>query len=592
MCAATRFPEAIPLRNIRAQTIVKALVKFFTLVGLPQTIQSDQGSNFTSGLFKQILKELGIEQNLATAYHAQSQGALERFHQTLKNMAKCYCLENEKDWDEGIHLLLFAVRDSVQETLGFTPFELVFGHSVRGPLKLLKEKWLGEDMDVNLLDYVSKFKTRLKGASEMAKQNLKQGQQRMKVWYDKHAKSRQFDPGDKVLVLFPVLGNPLQARFSGPYVVKTREGDLNYIVKTPDRRKKTQLCHVNMLKKFVEREESPNCNPVCVAVNSDTRETINSESEIAHNSTVQSLHTGTCSQPPDVELNDYNVKLKNSDVLANIDDKVSHLPPDHQEQIKALIQRDESLFPDTPSVTCAAMHDIDVSDTPPIKQHPYRLNPQKMKCLKQEIDYMLENGIIEPSKSEWSSPCIMVPKPDGSFRVVADMRQVNKCSKTDSYPIPRIDDCIDRVGNAKYVSKFDLLKRYWQVPLTDRAKEISAFCTPFSLYQYRVMPFGLKNAPATFQRMVNNLVSDIDNCEAYVDDLIIHTETWPEHLAALDMLFRRLSEANLTINLLKSEFCHATVKYLGHEVGMGKVRPLQAKVEAIEKYPHQKGRKT
>ena len=113
---------------------------------------------------------------------------------------------------------------------------------------------------------------------------------------------------------------------------------------------------------------------------------------------------------------------------------------------------------------------------------------------------MLENNIIEPSKSEWSSPCILVPKPDGSFRFVTDFRKVNQCTKTDSYPIPRIDDCIDKIGNAKFVSKFDLLKGYWQVPLTDRAKEISAFCTPDALYQYRVMPFGMKNAPANLSK--------------------------------------------------------------------------------------------
>ena len=126
MCASTRFPEAIPLRNIKAKTIVRALIKFFTLVGLPKSIQSDQGSNFMSGLFQQVMSELNIEQYKSSAYHPESQGALERFHQTLKNMIRTYCFQTEKHWDEGIHLLLFASRESVQESLGFSPFELVF----------------------------------------------------------------------------------------------------------------------------------------------------------------------------------------------------------------------------------------------------------------------------------------------------------------------------------------------------------------------------------------------------------------------------------------------------------------------------------
>ena len=142
MCASTRFLEAIPLVNISAKTIVKALIKSFTLVGLPKSIQSDQGSNFMSGLFQQVMDELGIKQYISSAYHLESQSALERFHQTLKNMIRSYCFDTNSDWDEGVNLLLFAFRESVQESLGFSPIELLFGHTVRGPLKLFKENLL------------------------------------------------------------------------------------------------------------------------------------------------------------------------------------------------------------------------------------------------------------------------------------------------------------------------------------------------------------------------------------------------------------------------------------------------------------------
>ena len=101
-----------------------------------------------------------------------------------------------------------------------------------------------------------------------------------------------------------------------------------------------------------------------------------------------------------------------------------------------------------------------------------------------------------------------------------DYRKVNSVTKTDSFPIPRIDDCIDKVGNSKYVTKSDLLKGFWQVPLTERAKEVSAFATPNGLYQYKVMPFGMKNSPATFQRLVNNVICGLDGCDAYIDDFI------------------------------------------------------------------------
>ena len=138
MCVSTRFPEAIPLSNIKVKTIVQALTKVFTLFGLPKSIQSDQGSNFMSGLFQQVMQELGIKQFRLSAYHPESQGALERFHQTLKNMIRMYCQDTEKSWDEGIHLLLFAARDSVQESLGFTLFELVFRQTIRGRRQFFK----------------------------------------------------------------------------------------------------------------------------------------------------------------------------------------------------------------------------------------------------------------------------------------------------------------------------------------------------------------------------------------------------------------------------------------------------------------------
>ena len=181
MCASTRFPEAIPLRNIKTKNIVRALEKFFTFVGLPKSVQSDQGSNFKSGIFLQVMHELGITQYKSSHYHPESQGALERFHQTLKNMIRSYCFDTEKDWDEGVHLLLFAVRESVQESLGFSAFELVFGHTVRVPLKLLKEKILSvDDSSLNLLQYVSDFKDRLSKACEAAWTNLKSAQRKMK----------------------------------------------------------------------------------------------------------------------------------------------------------------------------------------------------------------------------------------------------------------------------------------------------------------------------------------------------------------------------------------------------------------------------
>ena len=162
---------------------------------------------------------------------------------------------------------------------------------------------------------------------------------------------------------------------------------------------------------------------------------------------------------------------------------------------------------------------------------------------------------------------------------------MNNVTKPDSFPLPRMEDCIDQVGSAKFVSKFDLLKGYWQVPLSARAREIAAFITPNGLYSYKVMPFGLRNAPATFQRLMNRVVWDMPGCAVYLDDVVIYSDNWKIHLERIRELFDRLRGAGLTVNLAKCEFARATVTYLGRVVGQGQVCPVDAKVQAVAKYP-------
>ena len=284
-------------------------------------------------------------------------------------------------------------------------------------------------------------------------------------------------------------------------------------------------------------------------------------------------------------------KLMNSDILQDLDSKLSHLPPLQPQDLEHLLQEFEPLFPDVPSRTDKIYHDVDVGDATPVKQHPYRLNLVKQKYLHEEIKFLLENDFIEPSKSNWSSQCILVPKPNGSYRMCTDYRKVNNVTKSDTFPIPRIDDCIDRIGCAKYVTKFDLLKGFWQVPLTDRVKEISTFVTPDGLFQYKVAAFEMKNSPATFQRLINNVIAGLDGCEAYIDDIIIYSNTWEDHLRIIRSFFQRLTEVKLTINLAKSEFARARVTYLGHVVGQGQVKPVDGKVRAISDFPRPESKK-
>lgn len=220
-----------------------------------------------------------------------------------------------------------------------------------------------------------------------------------------------------------------------------------------------------------------------------------------------------------------------------------------------LIESFPSLFDDIPPGTNVIQHDIEVGSALPLKQHAYHCPISKREAMKLEV----QNGFAVSSNSPCSSPCILVPKADGSFRFCTDFRKVNSVTVPDAFPLPCIDDCIDNHGGAKYITKLDLLKGYWQVPLTERASEVSVFVTPDAFLQYTRMAFGLRNAPATFQRLMSMVLGEVQNCNIYLDDVVIYSSTWAEHMLTLCDVFRRLAAASLTLNLKKCEFAKASI---------------------------------
>lgn len=578
MCQTTRYPAAYPLRSITTKLIIKALTQFISIFGIPKVIQSDQGSNFTSKLFAEVLGQLKICHNVASAYHAQSQGSLERFHSTLKSLLRAYCVELGLDWEEGLPWLMLAAREVNQESLGFSPNQLVFAHKVRSPLTVLRDIWVDSNPPPKLSDYVHGFRRRLVAAVQLAGDNLGRSQLKMKRLFDRRAEPRTFSVGDRVLALLPVSRSPFEATYVGPFEVLRCKPNDNYIICTPGRRRSTQLCHVNLLKPYYSRDTG-----ITNAVLGKPVALVNTVacSDPLHQA-VAVLDEDDCIAPDDAVLRG---RLKNSQSLHQLEKLLEHLQVGERNELIELINEFSMLFGDTPSRTNILYHDIDVGEAQPIRQRFYRVPQDKRRSLQTEVQYLIDNKLAQPSGSSWSSPCLLVKKPDGTFRFCTDYRKVNAITKPDSFPLPRIEDCVDMVGSAKFFTKLDLLKGYWQVPLSERAREISAFITPDGLYTYNVMSFGLRNAPATFQRLMNGIVSGLEGCAVYLDDVVVVSDSWEQHLLRLRGLFCRLAQACLTVHLAKCEFARATVTYLGKIVGQGQVRPLRAKVQAIDEFP-------
>ncbi len=255
-------------------------------------------------------------------------------------------------------------------------------------------------------------------------------------------------------------------------------------------------------------------------------------------------------------------------------------------ELQHLIGQFSDVFSTVPGQTHLLQHDI---KTPPgvvVKQRPYRIPEARRQAIEEEIQQMLKLGVIEPSRSPWSSPIVLVPKPDGTLRFCNDFRHLNKVSEFDGYPMPRVDELLYRLGRARYISTLDLTKGYWQVPLSAEARPKSAFSTPSGHWPYRTLPFGLHGAPATFQRLMDILLRPHQQyAAAYLDDVVIHSECWEDHLGRLRRVLMELRRAGVTANPRKCHLALFEAKYLGFQVGRGLIKPQEKKVEAVRAAP-------
>src|SRR5256886_11943601 len=245
------------------------------------------------------------------------------------------------------------------------------------------------------------------------------------------------------------------------------------------------------------------------------------------------------------------------------------LNEDQQQEFQEFMKQYQNLFAwDTNDFrrTSEVTHSIDTREAKPIKQRFYRTSYQNQLFIKEEIQRLLEAGLIIPSNSQWTSPVVVVEKKNGKKRLCVDYRKLNKVTKKDCYPLPRIDDMLETLSGAQWFTSLDLASGFWQVELDPKDREKSTFITRFGTYEFVVMPFGLCNAPATFQRLMNTILRDIlwKFVMDYIDDISVYSKTWEEHLQHLEEVFKRLRKAKLKINLDKCHFGAQEIQFLGH----------------------------
>ena len=263
-----------------------------------------------------------------------------------------------------------------------------------------------------------------------------------------------------------------------------------------------------------------------------------------------------------------------------------HLSPLQQQHLNGLFKEFSDVFSqgeDDPGCTPLLKHTIETHG-PPLRQPYRRQNPAVRREEMAQVQQMLASDVIRPSNSPWASPVVMVKKKDGSLRFCVDFRQLNAATVKDAHPLPRIDDLLDALHGACWFSTLDLKSGYWQVPIMERDKEKTAFRTSSGqLYEFNQVPFGLCNAPTTFSRLMDRVLSGLhwETCLFYLDDIIVFSSTWEEHLARLRQVFERLRHANLKLGAEKCAFAAKEVSYLGHRVTEEALLPDSALLAAI-----------
>ncbi|CAF3358581.1 unnamed protein product [Rotaria socialis] len=264
----------------------------------------------------------------------------------------------------------------------------------------------------------------------------------------------------------------------------------------------------------------------------------------------------------------------------------SDLNSEQVAQLQNLLLKYRTCFNEKTGRTSLTRHHIDTGDSKPIKLRPYRVSPARQSIIYNQIQQMLQDGIIEPANGPYAAPVTLQPKKDGSLRFCVDFRQLNSATVRDVYPIPRIDDTLDQLRSAKYFTSMDLKSGFWQIELDEESRPKTAFVTHAGLYHFTVMPFGLTNAPATFQRLMDLVLGGLKwSCAlVYLDDIIVYSSTFSSHLQHLESVLQRIQASGLTLHLSKCQFCKTKLRYLGHVVSQTGIEPDPEKIRAVRDY--------
>ncbi len=532
----------MPLRNITTKSVAQAMWEVFSRIGIPQRILTDCGSQFMAKAMKELCALVGIEKVTTTPYHPETNGCIERMHRTLKSILK-KIIDRKKDWVIQMPYALFSLRSLPLEGHGFTPFDLVHGFRQRTPLEAIYHNLVEqhhEQQQLMVSEWVDRMASTLEEVREIAALSAAKCTEKRKRQHDKHAKARKFEKGDLVWYRIPGLHDKLSESWDGPFEIVERKGEVTYKIRRQGKVRGEKTIHINNLMKYNERKDVCRVN---VVLEEDAEK-----------------ETGGSGCKLSGECEGYN-----------------------GEELEELIEEFVIVFSGNTGSTDVVQLRIDTKELPPIAQPPYSVPLSMRESVRDELSALEEAGIIRRSDSTWASPLVPVRKKSGKVRLCVDYRKVNGVTTPEPYYMPGFEEMMNKIGGSKVLSKLDLVKGFHQVGVHPEDREKTAFICPWGKWEYLRMPFGLCNAPATFQKLMTRVLAGCEEfSNVYIDDILVGSSSWDEHLTHLRVVFKRLEEAGLTCQVSKCDF--GRLEFLGHQIGEDVMSVPEHRVKALLEY--------
>ena len=554
---ATRWVELIPLPNLKAPTVSDALLTNIIARFGCETLVYDQASGFVSNLMQAVLKLLRIHSKIAIAGYHSATSQTERWIRTVQHCLKSYIFDYEGKWHTLLPWIAFNLRQVPCETLGFSSHELVFSRNLHSALDDLRDEFIG-DIDKkekkvrqSVLSYITELRNKLELSKTIAHEHASLVQSKTKTRYDKTSTpNKQFSVGQQVIILEPDDTRKLYARWSVPRKIVRRVNERNYEVELDDGRKK--LFHVNQLRAW------------------------NSPVEFVNVAVV----TADCGQNDEDR---HLVAIEDSESFPPQFKVEMDLPSEQREKILALLNEyADTVFRPSLGVTHLVTHHIKLTDDTPCVSPPYRIPEALKKPFEEEINRLLAAGVLRPCQSSYRSGIIPIRKLDNSLRLVCDFKKLNSKTVPDLYEMPDARNVLSMAAGKKFVSKLDLSKSYFQIPLAEECQEYTSFSSFLGTFCWQRAAMGLMNSGRTMQRLMDSILRNTSKFAfCLIDDVIVGSETFESHLEHIREILDRFRAANLTASVSKSEFMMKSLTVFGHCLENGEIKPSQRHIEKI-----------